>query len=210
MAWEGDSDFGEANKRDPNKLVLNSKGISRLEQREIPKEHFHHKLHSIFLRGNQISTLQTFQNLSLPSLRTLDLSFNELHYTDLNHLTACPNVVHLTVSGNRLKRLDGLPVLEKLESLVASNCRLGTLTMPVFPNMTLLVVNENRLVSANTNIRACTNRRYFGGDENPRSTVCRRGVRLVRRENIPAFPASDWSIVTMFDSVCSAYTVRGV
>jgi hypothetical protein len=29
-------------------------------------------------RGNQLSTLDTFQQLSLPGLRILDLSFNEL------------------------------------------------------------------------------------------------------------------------------------
>jgi hypothetical protein len=69
-----------------------------------------------------LTTLKGFPNL--PALKRLELSDNRLA-GGLEHLSGCPNITHLNLSGNKIKEVDTLEPLaslQKLKTLDLFNC----------------------------------------------------------------------------------------
>jgi len=69
-----------------------------------------------------LTTLKGFPNM--PALKRLELSDNRLA-GGIEHLSGCPNITHLNLSGNKIKEvetLEPLASLKKLKSLDLFNC----------------------------------------------------------------------------------------
>jgi len=79
-------------------------------------------LETLSLINVGLTTLKGFPNL--PALKRLELSDNRLA-GGLEHLSGCPNITHLNLSGNKIKEvetLEPLSSLKKLKSLDLFNC----------------------------------------------------------------------------------------
>lgn len=79
-------------------------------------------LESLSLINVGLTTLKGFP--SLPNLKRLELSDNRLA-GGLEHLSGCPNITHLNLSGNKIKEvetLEPLATLKKLKALDLFNC----------------------------------------------------------------------------------------
>lgn len=133
MVWEKDPTLMMGG-RESKKLDMCCKNIKSLAT-DLPKEGpnmLHPRLQTIYLRSNRIASLQPLA-LPLHGLNILDVCFNELAGPQLKHLASAPSLYQLYLSGNNLKTLDSLPVMNELEVLVASSCHLTSLHMPVRP-----------------------------------------------------------------------------
>jgi len=79
-------------------------------------------LESLSLINVGLTTLKGFP--ALPNLKRLELSDNRLA-GGLDHLSGCPNITHLNLSGNKIKEVDTLEPLtslKKLKTLDLFNC----------------------------------------------------------------------------------------
>jgi hypothetical protein len=130
MVWEKDP--SQLSGKESKKLDMCGKNIKSLAT-DLPKEGtnmLHSRLQTIYLRTNRITSLEALA-LPLHGLHILDVCFNELAGPQLKHLASAPNLYQLYLSGNNLKTLESLPVMNELEVLVASSCHLTSLHMPV-------------------------------------------------------------------------------
>jgi len=71
-------------------------------------------LERLSLIGTGLNTLKDFPKL--PALKRLEMSDNRL-VGGLEHLTGCPNITHLNISGNLFKDVDSLAPLKNLPQL---------------------------------------------------------------------------------------------
>ncbi|KAJ3106129.1 hypothetical protein HDU97_006946 [Phlyctochytrium planicorne] len=87
----------------------------------------HKRLEKLQLMDNKISTLESFKSISLPALKTLDLSNNRIaEIQELRHLKALPSLQHLGLLENKVSssknfRNQVFSMFDKLISLDGTN-----------------------------------------------------------------------------------------
>ena len=73
---------------------------------------------SLVFHGNRIASLSVSSQLKLPSLRSLNVSSNEVAYADVGDLSSlCPALEGLDLAANRVVSVRGLSTLRALSSL---------------------------------------------------------------------------------------------
>ncbi|KAL3479303.1 hypothetical protein BJX99DRAFT_222350 [Aspergillus californicus] len=96
------------------------------------------------LRNNYLSSVD-FERAELTRLGELDLSHNEL--VSVENIQSLPSLSQLDLSANRLERFPCPSPLVALQTLKLSDNRLRKLDVGLFPALTLLYVDQNRLSS---------------------------------------------------------------
>jgi len=143
--------------------ILSNELVSSMLSREVPTD--------IQIHNHNI---QHIGNLSdHPGLRKIDISFNPID--DLRGIDQCPQLRQLCVyGGGKLKDLQGLEGVKKLEVLLIQRNALGPTLGLTFHNLTKLRelrVDKNQITHLGTDLASCTSLRRLDLSHNQLSSL---------------------------------------